>query len=395
MLKKGLIFGLTFVVLVMIGWVFYKPLILRIASVRPFVNDRFQGWVNMGVPRDELDRTLRRIHDLKGDGPGSWVYELSQVAAGYEAAAVHTEETGKPADAGKDWKTASIYYYIARFPYLSSAAREVAYRHHIQCYLKYAAGLQPPLEVVEIPFEGRSIVGYLRVPAGERCPVVVVTGGVDTWKSDIDGLIEPLLAQGLAVFAFDIPGTGESRWRLAHDNDALFSAVFDYLKTRPEINAERLGLYELSFGGYYAVRLALSHPQIDAAVNVGGPVAVAFAAKNVHQLPPVMIATIAHAMGLGESFSLERHKTAIEAFSLDRPGYLRNPRHRPPLLSINGADDDLVPIADLQIISERGIAQDAWIYPGEGHCAMDVMDDWAGKAALWMKDKLVSAEGPS
>jgi len=218
---------------------------------------------------------------------------------------------------------------------------------------------------------------------------------VDTWKSDIDGLIEPLLAQGLAVFAFDIPGTGESQWCLAHDNDALFSAVFDYLQTRPEVDAERLGLYELSFGGYYAVRLALSHPRIDAAVNVGGPVAAAFAATNIQQLPPVMIATIAHAMGLGEPFSLERHKPAIEAFSLDRPGYLRNPRHRPPLLSINGADDDLVPIADLQIISERGIDQDAWIYPGEGHCAMDVMDDWAGKAALWMKDKLASAEGPS
>lgn len=393
MQKKRWIFSLILLGLVILGWFFHKPLILRIASVRPFVNDRFLGWVNMGVPQGELDGTLKRVHDLKGDGPGSWVYELSNVAGRYETAAGQAGEAGRPNEAEKNWKTAAVYYYIARFPYLASAAKQVAYRNHIRCYLNYAASLQPPLEVVAIPFEGRSIVGYFRVPDKDRCPVVVVTGGVDTWKSDIDALIEPLLAQGLAVFAFDLPGTGESQWLLSPDNDALFSAVFDYLKTRPEVDADRLGLYEISFGGYYAVRLALSHPDVDAVVNVGGPVAYAFAEKNISHLPPIMIATIAHAMGLGDSFLLERHKATIEAFSLDRSGYLRHPRRRPPLLSINGADDDLVPIEDLQIIAERGIDQDAWIYSNEGHCAMDVMEDWAGKAALWMKDRLSSPAG--
>lgn len=395
MIKNRWILGVVVLVVIIAGVIFRKPLVLRIASVRPFVNDRFQGWVNMGLSQDELDRTLRRIHDPKGNGAGSWVFELSNVAGRYEAAAVQAETAGRPKEARQNWKTASIYYFIARFPYLASPAKRTAYGNHIKCYLKYAAYVKPALQVVEIPFAGQSIVGYLRVPEQDGCPVVVVTGGVDTWKSDIDALIEPLLAQGLAVFAFDIPGTGESQWRLSHDNDALFSAVFDYLKTRPEINAERLGLYEISFGGYYAVRLALSHPEVDAAVNVGGPVAYAFTEKHIENLPATMIATIAHAMGLGDAFSLERHKAAIDAFSLDRPGYLQNPQRRPPILSINGADDGLVPIEDLRIISDRGIEQDTWIYPGEGHCAMDVMDDWAAKAALWMKDKLVSAEGSS
>jgi esterase FrsA len=386
--KARWIIGLAVVILIILGVVFREPLILRVASVRPFVNDRFHGWVNMGVPEDELDQTLRGVHDVKGDGPGSWVYELSQIAVNYENAASEAEIAGNQAEAYRNWKTAAVYYYIARFPYLASPAKKAAYQKHIECYLKYAASFDPPLEVVEIPFEGKTIIGYLRTPARARPPVVVVTGGVDTWKSDIDALIEPLLAQGLAVFAMDIPGTGQSQWRLSPENDKVFSAVFDYLKTQPELNADRLGLYEMSFGGYYAIRLALTHPDVDAAVNVGGPIALAFAESNVKKVPDVMVATISHAMGVEQDLPLEQRMAHVEKFSLDRSGYLQDPRRTPPILSINGSEDKLVPIEDLYIITERGIKQDEWVYQGEGHCAIDVMDDWAGKAAVWMKEKL-------
>ena len=61
MKKARWIIGLAVVMLIILGVIFREPLILRVASVRPFVNDRFQGWVNMGVPEDELDREVESL----------------------------------------------------------------------------------------------------------------------------------------------------------------------------------------------------------------------------------------------------------------------------------------------------------------------------------------------
>ena len=53
---------------------------------------------------------------------------------------------------------------MARFPYISSQAKQAAYDKHVECYLKLAKSFDPPLEVVRIPFEGKEIIGYMRVP---------------------------------------------------------------------------------------------------------------------------------------------------------------------------------------------------------------------------------------
>ena len=52
-------------------------------------------------------------------------------------------------------------------------------------FLKAAPTMEPPLERIEIPFEGKKVVGYLQIPDGmNRPPVVMHWGGVDGWKED-------------------------------------------------------------------------------------------------------------------------------------------------------------------------------------------------------------------
>ena len=107
------------------------------------------------------------------------------------------------------------------------------------------------LEVVEILFSGGKLTGYLQVPKGvERPPVVMHWGGVNGWKEDRQRAHARFHRAGLAGFAIDIPDTGESPVKFTDvDLPRTFSAFIDYLLTRTNIDATRLGVWGGSFGG--------------------------------------------------------------------------------------------------------------------------------------------------
>ncbi len=389
---RGVLAVLVFL-LVMFAIIYRQPIVLRFTGMRPFVADRFGGWVESGANEQELDAALKRIHDPVGSGPASWVYELSKPAAEHESAAAEAEAKGDTAKAAEEYKRAAVFYFIARFPFISSPAKAEAYRKHLDCYLNAARSFEPRLEIVRIPFEQKEIVGYLRIPKGEKPPVVVVTGGVDTWKSDMDLQINALLAKGLAVFAFDMPGTGESQWPLEPTSDRVYSRVLKYLKTRPDIDGDNMGVYLQSFAGLFAVKLALVDPNVKAAVNIGGPIHLAFTREHIKKVPEVMVRTIGSAMKVDMSdTSVQRQVSLSKPMSLQEQGLLKKPERQAALLSINGDKDPLVPIDDLYIISKSGIQQEEWVYAGDGHCAPKNQKEYAPKAAAWLKQHLSSNE---
>lgn len=394
-MKKGLLVaGLVVAVLVVLAIIYRQPLTLRITGIRPFVQERFGGWVDSGADEKELDAALRRVYDPRGSGAGSWVYELSVPAEQHEKAAGQAKSAGDNTKACAEYSEAAVFYYIARFPFVGSPAKAEAYRKHIDCYLKAMQLSEPPLEIVRIPFEDKHIIGYLRAPNVEKPPVVVVTGGVDTWKSDVERQCRAMLDQGMAVFAFDMPGTGESEWALEPHSDRVYSAVIEYLKTRPELDGENVGVYLLSFAGQFAVKLALVDPNVKAAVNLGGPIHLAFTADHIKKVPDVMVKTIANAMRADENTSFDEMVALAKPMSLGEQGLLKKPERQAPLLSINGDKDPLVPIDDLYIISKSGIQQEEWVYAGDGHCASDNAKTHVPKAAAWLKQHLSKVGEP-
>jgi hypothetical protein len=78
----------------------------------------------------------------------------------------------------------------------------------------------------------------------------------------------------------------------------------------------------------------------------------------------------------------------IEAMSLQRLGLLEPAARQAALLSINGDRDPLVAIDDLYLISQSGIAQEEWVYPGDGHCASANARKHIPRAAAWLKARL-------
>src|SRR4029077_16685603 len=93
----------------------------------------------------------------------------------------------------------------------STPGKKEAYRHSLRLFRKAAKHYEPPLAIIEIPFEGKTLVGSLQIPAGiAKPPVVMHWGGVDGWKENRQRASSFFHRAGIATLTVDMPGTGEN-----------------------------------------------------------------------------------------------------------------------------------------------------------------------------------------
>ena len=224
------------------------------------------------VRREDVEQLVKQLGSLDAD---VWGKEWGKLGAQYEAQASEQEARGERKAAGENYYLAYEYYRIGRYPVPSSPEKMNCYTGALRTFLKAAPTMDPPLERIEIPFEGKQVVGYLQIPKGARRPSVVMHwGGVDGWKEDRRTNSDVLLGAGLASFTIDMPGAGENPC-LASDPRAerTFSAAMDYLESRSDIDGRRIACMGGSFGGYWAAKLAHTEPKrLRGAVNWGAGV---------------------------------------------------------------------------------------------------------------------------
>ena len=270
--------------------------------------------------------------------------------------------------------------------------RAAAYQKRLDCYLKIVQYTDFPLEIVKIPFEDKEIIGHLHLPETERPPVVIWSGGIDGWKASGMDIKQKFLDEGFAVFAMDLPGTGESQWPLEANSDRIYSAVIDYLKERGDVDGENIGLYFGSFSGVFAIKLALVDPDVTASVNHSGGIHLFFH-PPVSQLPPLntsigmrAFATIT-ALRLAKA-PVEEILQVFGQMSLKDQGLLKRVAGQAPLLSIYGDQDDLMPIQDLDVLRSSGVETEALVYEGAGHMAWEHADDHQPKMLASLQEAL-------
>ena len=119
--------------------------------------------------------------------------------------------------------------------------------------------------VEELTFQSGEfkVVGDLRLPAGSGpFPVVLfVHGSGPADRTGLMGLnlpiMERMLQAGFATFAWDKPGTGESTPELdesdpnlRHQRAQILLDAIELMKTRPEIDPTRIGVWGISQAGY-------------------------------------------------------------------------------------------------------------------------------------------------
>lgn len=135
----------------------------------------------------------------------------------------------------------------------------------------------PPFERVMVTVDGNQLAGYFRKPggpAGTRFPTVIVYQGADSLAEGTIMGVGSYVARGMACLVVDLPGQGAAK-RLQHlymppDTERLVSDLIDYLETRPDVDASRIGLRGVSMGGYSAPRAASGDRRIRAVWTSAG-----------------------------------------------------------------------------------------------------------------------------
>ncbi|HET9665030.1 MAG TPA: alpha/beta fold hydrolase, partial [Burkholderiales bacterium] len=112
---------------------------------------------------------------------------------------------------------------------------------------------------------------YLRRPAGvPKPPLVILVPGGDSTKEELYDFSEHILKRGIAVFAFDGPGQGlvSTKVKLRPDFEVPIRAVTDFVLKRKDIDANRLAIGGISYGGLFACRAAAFDERFKAVVSV-------------------------------------------------------------------------------------------------------------------------------
>ena len=326
------------------------------------------------VRAEEVGRVLASLTSLEKD---EWGKRWCDVGLAHEQRGDDLLAKKAPRkEIGEAYYLAYSYCHIGRYPVPSSPAKQAAYESTRRTFRKAANYFDVPLQVLEIPFEGKKLTAYLQVPPGvTRPPVVMYWGGVDVWKEDHQRNSAIMHAKGLATLLIDQPGTGESPVRFAESNaERMFSAAMDFLATRSDIDGRRVGVWGRSFGAYWAAKLAyVEAKRLKGAVFHGGNAHYGF---QEEWLRPALTKTASNYL-LGPSSLFDSRsfvlgvKTLEDAFhvapklSLKDQGLLD--KASAPMLIVNGKLDDQAPIADSYLLMEHGSPKETRIYPEGGH----------------------------
>ena len=302
-----------------------------------------------------------------------WAREWSRLATRAESDAEKLEKSGGAKEKLRDlYMLAFNYYRIARYPCPISAATQTAYESSLRVFRKAAQHFDPPLEIVEIPFEGKTLIGYLQVPlAPKKPPVIMHWGGVDGWKEDRTKAHPLMHDAGFAGFAVDMPGTGESPVKYTDPAaDRAFAAFIDYVSGRDDIDATRLGVWGGSYGAYWAAKLAHTEARrLKGAVFHGGNAHYGFQPEWMQPaLTERASAAIFGPIGLFQSRSRAMGVKSLEEFLEVAPKLsllYQELVDKPcaPLLCVNGKLDDQAPVDDIYFLLEHGSPKEARVYP--------------------------------
>lgn len=265
-------------------------------------------------------------------------------------------------------------FYFAQWPVPNSPGKQAAYARAIDAYARHAALMDPPMETIHLPFEGREIVAYLRLPknAPGPVPMVLAISGLDSRKETVAETYAALLPHGVGFIAVDGPGTGQAPVKVGPKAERMFSAVLDYLQTRREVDPKRIAAHGVSFGGYWAAKLAVVERARLAGVVVQSPPIDAFFSEEftrdgtlgnreyLFDLAPAFINVVDGASNTEDLMRL------LPPLSLQAEGLLA--QKMAPMLVVGGVKDTQVPIADLELLLRSGDRpKDAWINPSGGH----------------------------
>jgi esterase FrsA len=329
----------------------------------------------IGLDPGDVKEAFAAIHTRDKD---EWAAAFMGVADRYMNEAKTLEKTD-PAKANADYVRAWRLYSFGRWPIPASPGKQRSYEKAIEAFLAHARFWDPPLEIVKIPFEGKEIIGYLRLPknANGPVPLVLAVNGLDSRKEDLSESFSAILPFGVGFLAVDGPGTGQSPIKVSENAERMLSGVLDYIATRPEIDKNRVAMHGVSWGAYWATKMAIvEHTRLRGASAQSPPTDTFFQKdflmnslignrEYLFDQVPALMAIFDNVKTLDEMAEV------LPKMSLVKQGLLGKPMA--PMLILAGVLDTQVPISDIYLLLSKGdVPKTAWINPAGGHLGRQV-----------------------
>jgi len=329
----------------------------------------------IGLDPGDVREAFASIHTKEKD---EWATAFMDVADRYNKEAKSLEITD-PTKANADYIRAWRLYSFGRWPIPASPGKQRSYEKAIEAFLAHAKFWDPPLEIVRIPFEGKEMIGYLRLPKGAKgpVPIVIAVNGLDSRKEDLAESFAAILAYGIGYLAVDGPGTGQSPVKVSETAERSLSRVLDYLQTRPEVDKTRIAIHGVSWGAYWATKMAIVERARLKGASAQSPPVDAFFQKDflmnsllgnreyLFDQVPALMAIFDHVS------TLDQMAEVLPRMSLVKQGLLGKPMAS--MLILAGVQDTQVPIEDIYLLLDKGdVPKTAWINPQGGHLGRQV-----------------------
>jgi hypothetical protein len=329
----------------------------------------------IGLDPNDVKEAFETIHTADKD---EWAAGFMRVADRYFNEAKSLEKSD-PTKANADYVRAWRLYSFGRWPIPASPGKQRSYEKAIESFLDHAKFFDPPIEVVHIPFEGKEIIGYMRLPknANDPVPLVIAVNGLDSRKEDLTESFGAILPFGIGFLAVDGPGTGQAPIKVSETSERMLSRVIDYAQSRPEIDKNRIALHGVSWGAYWATKMAIVERTRLRGASAQSPPVDAFFQKDFllnHLLGnrEYLFDQVPALMNILEGVhTLDEMAEYLPKMSLVHQGLLGKPMA--PMLVIAGVLDTQVPIEDDYLLLSKGdVPKDAWINPKGGHLGRQV-----------------------
>ena len=187
-----------------------------------------------------------------------------EAAEKHEALARRAHARGDRATATEHYDHAIEAYRSAQHPifYDDHPVKKYLYRKLDEMVDRRSEVASYPIERVEVPFDGKEISCLFHLlPDRRKAPVVLYMAGMDQGKEVFPRAHHNIaLARGFHVLSMDGPGQGSSnlkKIRAVKDNyERAGAAVISYLRSRKEVDRNKIAIYGTSLGSYWSLRLA-------------------------------------------------------------------------------------------------------------------------------------------
>ena len=232
----------------------------------------------------DIGECLSTAYRIKEGDFESWYTEWFKTAKRVHKYADECLAANHKTSAREAYLRASNYYRVAEFLLINPEDPRIqtTWGSSKECFSNAGKLFLPPIESIEIPYEGTTLPGYFYCVKDSNNntttprPTLIAHGGFDSTLEELyTNVAAPALERGYNCLTFEGPGQGgvirKQKIPFRYDWEKVVTPVLDYALTRDqEIDPNQIALMGISMGGYLAARAAAFEDRIAACILYNG-----------------------------------------------------------------------------------------------------------------------------